>query len=59
MAVLEASLEIRESGLGINSRVSENPTRALMNDFLGVGTNSGDAGGDSSTSSCTFSTGAG
>ena len=34
MAVLEVSLDIRDSGRGMNSRVSENPTRALF--VLGV-----------------------
>lgn len=56
VAVLEASLDTNESGLGINSRVSENPTLPLVKDFLGVGTASIDiAGGIGASSGVTCS----
>lgn len=52
VTVLEVSLDTSESGLGINSRVSEKPTLPLLKDFLWAKIGSDAGVGDAQPSFC-------
>lgn len=52
VTVLEVSLDTNESGRGMNSRVSENPTLPLLNDFLWAKIDSGVGAGGVRASFC-------